>query len=179
MRLPRPGRAALAALAFTASLGLVACSSDGSGGADVSDADVAAGLAYARAQLAMYESDPEFTLEAEPFPMKNIAGKTIFSIPTNSENPYNVAVDEESKKVAERYGATWIEYTNQGQPTQWATAALRSSTRRSGKRAATPTCSRTSEPPSPKPLGPVFSRLRADGLGGFGEGQGQRMPRGR
>ena len=122
MRTNLPGRAALAALTLTAALGLAACSSSGSGGgSDVSDADVTAGIEYARAQLALYESDPEFTLEADPFPMRNIAGKTIFAIPTNSENPYNVAVDEESKKVAERYGATWIEYTNQGQPTQWAT----------------------------------------------------------
>ncbi|MGN0125248.1 MAG: sugar ABC transporter substrate-binding protein, partial [Rhodococcus sp. (in: high G+C Gram-positive bacteria)] len=121
MRHSLPGRAAIAALAFSAVFGLAACSSVGSGGGDVSDADVTAGIEYARAQLALYEADPEFTLEAEPFPMKDIAGKTIFAIPTNSENPYNVAVDEESKKVAERYGATWIEYTNQGQPAQWAT----------------------------------------------------------
>ncbi|TWH63174.1 ribose transport system substrate-binding protein [Rhodococcus rhodochrous J38] len=121
MRHSLPGRAAIAALAFSAVFGLTSCSSGGSGGGDVSDADVTAGIEYARAQLALYEADPEFTLEAEPFPMKDIAGKTIFAIPTNSENPYNVAVDEESKKVAESYGATWIEYTNQGQPAQWAT----------------------------------------------------------
>lgn len=121
MRTSLPGRAAIAALTLTATLGLAACSSSGSAGSDASDADVAAGVEYARGQLAKYEADPAFTLEAAPFPMKDIAGKTIFAIPTNSENPYNVAVDEESKKVAERYGATWIEYTNQGKPAQWAT----------------------------------------------------------
>ncbi|MFF0816867.1 sugar ABC transporter substrate-binding protein [Rhodococcus sp. NPDC003318] len=121
MRTSLPGRAAIAALTLTATLGLAACSSSDSAGSDASDADVAAGIDYARAQLAKYESDPEFTLDAAPFPMKDIAGKTIFAIPTNSENPYNVAVDEESEKVAERYGATWIEYTNQGKPAQWST----------------------------------------------------------
>ncbi|MFD1811017.1 sugar ABC transporter substrate-binding protein [Rhodococcus gannanensis] len=121
MRTSLPGRAAIAALTLTATLGLAACSSSGSAGSDASDADVAAGVEYARGQLAKYESDPGFTLEAAAFPMQDIAGKIIFAIPTNSENPYNVAVDEESKKVAERYGATWIEYTNQGKPAQWAT----------------------------------------------------------
>lgn len=121
MRTSLSGRAAIAALTLTATLGLAACSGSGTTGNDASDADVAAGVEYARTQLAKYEADPEFTLEAVSFPMKDIAGKTVFAIPTNSENPYNVAVDEESKKVAERYGATWIEYTNQGKPAQWST----------------------------------------------------------
>ncbi|MDX5310175.1 MAG: sugar ABC transporter substrate-binding protein, partial [Rhodococcus sp. (in: high G+C Gram-positive bacteria)] len=64
MRTTLPGRAAIAALALTAALGLAACSNSGSGGGDVSDADVAAGIEYARAQLAKYAADPEFTLEA-------------------------------------------------------------------------------------------------------------------
>lgn len=98
---------------------LASCSTASSTAVDASDEDIAAGVAYATEQLAKYEADPEFTLDAPAFDMKAIAGKTIFTIPTNSENPYNVAVDDESKLVAERYGATWIEYTNQGQPAQW------------------------------------------------------------
>ncbi|GAB91231.1 sugar ABC transporter substrate-binding protein [Gordonia rhizosphera] len=120
MRNPLSRRVAVAALGLSATIGLAACSGSATG-SNVSDADASTGIAYAQAQLAKYENDPQFTLKADPFPMKDIAGKTIFAIPTNSENPYNVAVDEESKKVAERYGATWIEYTNQGQPAQWST----------------------------------------------------------
>ncbi|WP_053777341.1 substrate-binding domain-containing protein [Gordonia sp. NB41Y] len=114
----RVGRSLFAAVSISAALSLAACSG-GASGSDASEADIKAGIEAASAQLAKYSGDPEFTLDAPAFPMKNIAGKTIFAIPTSSENPYNVAVDEESKKVAERYGATWIEYTNQGQPTQW------------------------------------------------------------
>jgi ribose transport system substrate-binding protein len=109
----------IAAIGLAAGLGFSACSCSGSGGG--SDADASAGIEYAQSQLAKYQGDPAFTLQAEPFPMKDIAGKTIFTIPTNSENPYNVAVDDESKKVAEKYGATWIEYVNQGKPAQWST----------------------------------------------------------
>ncbi|MQY31276.1 sugar ABC transporter substrate-binding protein [Nocardia aurantia] len=121
MRIPLSGRAAVAALAVTAAFGLAACGGgSAAGGKNASDADVSAGIDYAKSQLAKYEADPKFTLTAPAFPMKNIAGKTIFVIPTNSENPYNVAVDDESRKIAERYGATWVEYTNQGKPAQWA-----------------------------------------------------------
>lgn len=122
VRRPAPHRAA-GALALAAVLVASGCggASDAAGASDVSEADVTAGVTAAQASLDEYTEDPAFTLQADPFPMKDIAGKTIFTIPTNSENPYNVAVDEESKEVAEQYGATWVEYTNQGQPTQWST----------------------------------------------------------
>ncbi|MGK9269509.1 sugar ABC transporter substrate-binding protein [Williamsia muralis] len=109
----------IAAIGLAAVFGFSACSSSGSNGG--AGGDASAGIAYAQSQLAKFTGDPSFTLQADPFPMKDIAGKKIFAIPTNSENPYNVAVDEESKKVAERYGATWIEYVNQGKPAQWST----------------------------------------------------------
>lgn len=114
-------RGAAGALLVATALAVAGCggANEGAGAADVSDADVSAGVAAAQASLDQHAEDPAFTLEAPAFPMKDIAGKTIFTIPTNSENPYNVAVDEESQKVAESYGATWVEYTNQGQPTQW------------------------------------------------------------
>ncbi len=102
--------AAAGALLFTG------CAAQPAGSAASGSADE--GIEHAAAQIAAASENPEFTLEAEPFDMNAIAGKTIFNIPNSSAVPYIVAVDEEAKKVAESYGAEWVEYTNQGTPTE-------------------------------------------------------------
>jgi ribose transport system substrate-binding protein len=103
------------ALALVGTLGLTGCSSSSD---EATAADGGAGLEEARAAIEAATVDPAFTLEADPFDMTGIAGKTIFNIPNSSAVPYIQAVDEESAAVAERYGATWVEYTNQGTPNE-------------------------------------------------------------
>jgi ribose transport system substrate-binding protein len=110
-------RTAALFLALGLSATTAACSSSGdatTGGGEVDQAGVTAATAAVEAASV----DPEFTLDAEPFAMSGIAGKKIFNIPNSSAIPYIQAVDEESAAIAEKYGATWIEYTNQGSPTE-------------------------------------------------------------
>jgi ribose transport system substrate-binding protein len=110
-------RLAFIGVGLVGAMGLSACAS-GSTAATVDDAAVSEGVDYATAQIEAASSDPEFLLDAPAFDMNGIAGKTIFNIPNTSAVPYIVSVDEEAAKVAETYGATWVEYTNQGTPTE-------------------------------------------------------------
>jgi ribose transport system substrate-binding protein len=70
--------------------------------------------------LAAASEQPEFLFDGEPFDMSAIAGKTIYNIPNSSAIPYIQVVDEEAAAIAEEYGATWVEYENQGTPTEHA-----------------------------------------------------------
>jgi ribose transport system substrate-binding protein len=63
---------------------------------------------------------PEFTLEAEPVDVAAAQGKTIFNIPIASSIPYVVGVDNEMKQIAEENGVEFIEFNNEGTPTEWA-----------------------------------------------------------
>ncbi|MWV59339.1 sugar ABC transporter substrate-binding protein [Rathayibacter sp. VKM Ac-2754] len=109
-------RAGWIAVAITGTLLLAGCSNGAVASSD--SADAGEGVAHATAQIEAASVDPEFTFEAEPFAMSGIAGKTIFNIPNSSAVPYITAVDEEGAAVAESYGATWVEYTNQGTPNE-------------------------------------------------------------
>jgi ribose transport system substrate-binding protein len=111
-------RTAALCLALGLSITTAACSSgETSTGGDAGTVDQA-GVAAAKAAVEAASVDPEFTLDAPAFAMSGIAGKKIFNIPNSSAIPYIQAVDEESATIAEKYGATWVEYTNQGTPTE-------------------------------------------------------------
>ena len=45
---------------------------------------------------------------------------TVFNIPVSSAIPYVAAVDKEMQKVAKEMGIKWVQFENQGNPTQWA-----------------------------------------------------------
>jgi len=76
-------------------------------------------VAYATQQINAASALPTFKLVAPSFDMSAIKGKTIFNIPVTSAVPYVVSVDKQAAQVAAKYGAKWVEYTNQGTPTQW------------------------------------------------------------
>ncbi|MPQ99125.1 substrate-binding domain-containing protein [Modestobacter sp. I12A-02628] len=122
MRQPlRP--AGTAGAVVCAALVLTSCSSGSSGsgsGGSAAGGSSADGVRYAQEQIDRYSQVPAFELEAEPFDITAVAGSTIFNIPSSSQVPYVVEVDAEGAELAERFGATWIEYDNQGSPTQWA-----------------------------------------------------------
>jgi ribose transport system substrate-binding protein len=94
------------------------CASGSSGDAAAS-AGSAAGLAAATEAIASASAVPGFTLDAPAFELKKIAGKTIFSIPINSSVSAISGLDEKAAEIARQYGANWVEYTNQGTPSDW------------------------------------------------------------
>lgn len=85
---------------------------DSSGGDDAK--------AAAQANVDAYSKIPEFTLKAEPVDISKAKGKTIFNIPVSSTIPYVAATDAQMQKVAEEHGVKWIQFKNEGNPTQWA-----------------------------------------------------------
>jgi ribose transport system substrate-binding protein len=88
-------------------------SSDGGGGGD--DAQ-----ATAKAAIDKAKEVPVFDLEAEPFDASKASGKTIFNIPVASTIPYVAAVDKQMQAVAKDMGIKWVQFDNEGSPTQWA-----------------------------------------------------------
>jgi ribose transport system substrate-binding protein len=96
-----------------------AASSGGGAAATATASGSDKGVAYATAQVAKYTGLPKFTFDGAPFDMSKIKGKKIFSIPIDSRNPFVASYDAAAKIVAQKYGATWTEYANQGQPNQW------------------------------------------------------------
>jgi len=111
---------AVAPLAVLATLTLAGCGVSSSSTVGDSGA-TSAGVTYASEQIEAASVDPTFEFDGAPFPMGDISGKKIFNIPNTSAIPYIVAVDELGKELAERYGASWTEYTNQGTPNEWST----------------------------------------------------------
>jgi ribose transport system substrate-binding protein len=63
---------------------------------------------------------PEFTLEAEPFDVSGVEGKSIFNIPVASTIPYIAAIDAEMEKIAKDNGVDFTQFNNEGSPTEWA-----------------------------------------------------------
>jgi ribose transport system substrate-binding protein len=106
----------LTAAAFAGVVLLAGCSSAATTAASAEDVDE--GVAYATDQIDAASVDPAFTFDGAPFPLADIAGKTIFNIPNSSAVPFIVAVDQEGAELAEKYGASWVEYTNQGTPNE-------------------------------------------------------------
>jgi ribose transport system substrate-binding protein len=76
-------------------------------------------VAYAAGQIAKYKKIPTFQFRGKPFAARKARGKTIFTIPISSAIPYILQTDRLMQKVAQRYGVKWIEFPNQGQPSQW------------------------------------------------------------
>jgi ribose transport system substrate-binding protein len=122
----RPLASLIAAIMIAAlSMFAVACGDDeaSDGGGDNAAAEQPAGddgQAAAKAAIEKNKAMPEFTLDAEPFDVSKAKGKVVFNIPVSSTIPYVAAVDQEMKKVAEEQGVEFIQFENEGSPTQWA-----------------------------------------------------------
>jgi len=112
-------RAGVAALAVGSVSVAMATTSASASRPNARAAAAASGVAHAKAALAAAGALPVFKLKAPSFDMAKIKGKTIFNIPVSSAVPYVVSVDEAAQKLAQSFGAKWVEYTNQGTPTQW------------------------------------------------------------
>ncbi len=96
--------------------------SAGSGGGDAAAESSGGGddaQATAKAAIEEAKKVPVFDLEAEPFDASKSRGKTIFNIPVSSAIPYVAAVDDQMQKIAKEMGIRWVQYENEGNPTQW------------------------------------------------------------
>jgi ribose transport system substrate-binding protein len=125
-------RYALATLGVACSMAFAvsACGSDdssdsaSSSGSGSTTADSGGGgdaQATAKAAIEKGKQIPQFSLDAESFDASKASGMTIFNIPVSSAIPYVAAVDKEMQKVAKARGIKWVQFENQGNPTQWAT----------------------------------------------------------
>jgi ribose transport system substrate-binding protein len=135
LRYPRRLRAvAFGLVGLAAAVAVAACGSSNkssttaatTGGASTGGASTAAasdptaaGVAYAKQQIAASTAVPTFKLKAPAFDMSKIKGKVIFNIPVTSAVPYVISVDKAAAGVVQKYGAKWVEYTNQGTPNEW------------------------------------------------------------
>jgi ribose transport system substrate-binding protein len=111
--------------------GVAACGSSSSGGSTSSgggggSSTQASGgggndaQAQAKAIVDKIKKVPEFTLDAKPVDASKAKGKTIFNIPVSSSIPYVAETDKQAQALAKQLGINWVQYNNQGNPTQWA-----------------------------------------------------------
>ncbi|MGH9104358.1 MAG: sugar ABC transporter substrate-binding protein [Acidimicrobiales bacterium] len=81
---------------------------------------VAAGVAYAKAQIAQFSKLPTFKAPGAPFNTKKLMkGKMIFSIPLNSSDQFDQVLENGMEAVAKKVGFKFDVYNNAGQPSQW------------------------------------------------------------
>jgi ribose transport system substrate-binding protein len=81
----------------------------------------AADLDSYKKELEPFTKKPEFVAPGAGFDAKKcMAGKTIFSIPVSSANPFTKNIETAMSNVAKEVGFKFIEWQNQGQVSQWA-----------------------------------------------------------
>jgi ribose transport system substrate-binding protein len=75
---------------------------------------------YFKKQLEQFTKKPEFVAPGPAFDARKcMAGKTIFSIPVSSANPFTKNIETAMSNVAKEVGFRFIEWQNQGQVSQW------------------------------------------------------------
>jgi ribose transport system substrate-binding protein len=81
------------------------------------DAD---GLDYFQAQLKRFSDKPGFIAPGAAFDARAcMAGKSIFSIPVSSANPFTANIEKAMSAAAARVGFKFTVWENQGQSSQW------------------------------------------------------------
>lgn len=102
-----------------------ACGSDdesgGSGGSQTaSSGGCAPGVKdELQAKLDKYRAVPEFEPPGPAFDASKARGKKVFNIPLLSQDTFNKIVDASSAKAAKAAGIEFVQYTNEGDPSQW------------------------------------------------------------
>lgn len=108
----------LAMLCTVAACGTSSSTSSTAANAKGSSA-ASAGLTAVRKALAKYEADPTFQAPGPPIDVAQLKGKTIYSIPQSSAIPFLSITDKAEAAIAKQYGIKFVEYPNQGTPTDW------------------------------------------------------------
>ncbi len=76
-------------------------------------------FAYLRSQIQKYMALPKFVPPGPAFDASKVKGKTIFSIPVSSANPFTANIETAMAGAAKLLGIKFINYTNQAQVPQW------------------------------------------------------------
>lgn len=103
----------------SAGLLLAACSNAASDTSSSGDGETSEAQKEAQELIDASSVVPEFTLDAPAFDASKAKGKTILNVPITHAIPYNKAVDAEAKRVAAEYGVKWVDFENNGTPTEW------------------------------------------------------------
>jgi len=78
------------------------------------------GLDYFEKQIAPFRQKPQFTAPGPAFDAHRcMAGKSIFSIPVSSANPFTANIERAMAAAAAEVGFKFTTWENQGQSTQW------------------------------------------------------------
>jgi ribose transport system substrate-binding protein len=78
------------------------------------------GLDYFEAQLKPFRDKPSFVAPGSAFDAKAcMAGKSIFSIPVSSANPFTANIEKAMGAAAAKVGFKFTTWENQGQSSQW------------------------------------------------------------
>lgn len=115
--------AAIAGVALAAAV-VSGCGSSGSGGSGQAAAanpttQSGGSLSALKSRLAVYQKVAAFVPPGPSFDASKARGKTIFSIPVSSQNPFTSAVDEAQAQAAKLVGLNYVKFPNQGQVSQW------------------------------------------------------------
>jgi ribose transport system substrate-binding protein len=79
-----------------------------------------ADMDYVKSQIEAAMEVPKFVFDGAPIDVSKAEGKTIFNLPTTSAVPMNELIHQTHKTVCDMLGINYIEYSNQGTPTEWA-----------------------------------------------------------
>src|SRR4051794_17357787 len=78
-------------------------------------------LAYVTAQIKQYRAIPRFIAPGPPFGARQaVKGKSLFVIPASSAVPFVQTISNNMRAVGKQVGLRYIEWPNQGHPSQWA-----------------------------------------------------------
>jgi ribose transport system substrate-binding protein len=112
------------AVVVAASLSLAACGASSAknaaaGASNSGSSKSAAGVAYAKAQLAKYTATENVTPTGKPFDARKDRGKTVWYIPVISTVPPLETVAADLKSALSKAGVNMVECNGQGTPTGW------------------------------------------------------------
>lgn len=84
-------------------------------------ANTSVNLDNIKKEIEKYTAPPTFIKAGEPFDAREaMKGKTILSIPASSAIPFDKNIENAMKEVAKEVGFEFIEWENQGKPSEWA-----------------------------------------------------------
>jgi ribose transport system substrate-binding protein len=76
-------------------------------------------VGYATKQIKLFSALPRFKAPGPPVDVSSLKGKTIFNITVSSAVPFCNSVDGYMAGVARNAGLKFVEFKNQGQPSEW------------------------------------------------------------
>lgn len=145
-------------LAAVVVLGLAGCSEGSSPvAADSGGSSPAVDISAAKAAIEKAKAVPTFTAPGPAFDASKAKGKTVLNISLNSTVPFNQIVDAAMEDAGKAAGVKVVQFTNQGQVSQWSQGVQSGVAR--GVDAIVLEGS-----PDPKLLGPQLAAAKAAGI---------------